>query len=369
MRKVLFIDDKPIFGGGQRVLVDYVSHLIEWNPIVVRPMDAREPPDAYPRSPEYLRFPDYPTGLSGRWSQIRSFPGIARTALGLRKIIRKHQPDLIVINTLYALIPLLLLRKAHTTKLVYVCHSTALPENSSVVRLISQCDLLIGVSQDVLGRLTEIPIPKEVLYNAIAPHRLSHGKSDIRDRLGWGDRWTLCYTGRLSEEKNLPALLTAMSIFNRERDEREEQAHLIVVGDGDEEQKLKTMVDKLGLHEQVYFHGYDDNALDILATTDGACLTSLNEGCPLAVLEAFALSLPTLVTPANGTRDLVTPGITAVVSDGFDPESIAVGLSALSQHRPGDDMSKQANQVYQTRFSYDQQRRNLQQIMKDLCNS
>ena len=66
-----------------------------------------------------------------------------------------------------------------------------------------------------------------------------------------------------------------------------------------------------------------------------ALLASDYEGCPLAVVEAMAASVPVAATASGGTGELVRPGATGALAAKGDAEGLADALVRFWPTRPG----------------------------------
>jgi glycosyltransferase involved in cell wall biosynthesis len=124
-------------------------------------------------------------------------------------------------------------------------------------------------------------------------------------------RLIFCSVGRFVPEKGFQYLVRA---FGRMR--HREDAQLLVVGEGPEESAVRAEVRELGLERQVHFGGFRQDVLGILKGSDAYVLSSVEEGSPMAVLEAMACSLPIIATDVSGVRGLVGPsgpGCAAIV--------------------------------------------------------
>jgi glycosyltransferase involved in cell wall biosynthesis len=79
------------------------------------------------------------------------------------------------------------------------------------------------------------------------------------------------------------------------------------------------MVGLMGLAEQVRFLG-PKNIREIISDLDVCLLTSISEGLPLIILEAFAAGIPCVATDVGACRELIY---------GRTPEDKAVGRAGL----------------------------------------
>lgn len=86
--------------------------------------------------------------------------------------------------------------------------------------------------------------------------------------------------------------------------EQSAKAKLVIIGDGELRSKLQECANAHGLSESVIFTGEKFDAYRFLKAFDVFVLSSLNEGLPLAVLEAIIAKLPVLATNVGGVSAL-----------------------------------------------------------------
>src|SRR5262245_21029613 len=103
--------------------------------------------------------------------------------------------------------------------------------------------------------------------------------------------------GRLTAIKN-------HDLFLRLAARLRHRARFVVFGDGAERDALQQRAATLGLGDGLLFAGTREPG-DIYAATDVVALTSLNEGTPLALIEAMACGLPVVSTAVGGVVDLL----------------------------------------------------------------
>ncbi len=113
------------------------------------------------------------------------------------------------------------------------------------------------------------------------------------------------FTGRLHPQKNLPLLLEAWTEVARRG-----PANLILVGPGNDRQRLTEMAESLGISDRVQFVGAVDNPADYLRAADVFVLPSVAEGMSNSLLEAMATALPCVVSGIGGNTDLIADGLT-----------------------------------------------------------
>ena len=72
--------------------------------------------------------------------------------------------------------------------------------------------------------------------------------------------------------------------------------------------------------------GFRNNIEELLPEFDIFLLTSLTEGLPLTIYEAFASKIPVVATNAGGIAEVIKNGITGYVTDLKDSKNLANGV-------------------------------------------
>jgi glycosyltransferase involved in cell wall biosynthesis len=131
----------------------------------------------------------------------------------------------------------------------------------------------------------------EALDDAAGSLRAAHGLP--------ADATLIGIVGRLTDVKNHLLMLEACARLER-RD-----ARLVVIGDGELRPVLEDAARRLGLDGRVVFAGWQRDPARIYADLDIVCLTSKNEGTPVALIEAMAAGRSFVSTRVGGVPDLV----------------------------------------------------------------
>lgn len=117
--------------------------------------------------------------------------------------------------------------------------------------------------------------------------------------------------GRLNPQKDFPNLLNA---FARVR--KQQEARLIILGEGEKRQTLEAIIDNLGLADDVLLPGFVKNPYAYMKHASCFVLSSLEEGLPTVLIEAMACGCPVVATDcpsgpeeilARGTYGLLVP--------------------------------------------------------------
>lgn len=103
----------------------------------------------------------------------------------------------------------------------------------------------------------------------------------------------------------------------------------LVVGSGEEEERIAQRVAKLGLDARVRLLGERTDVPDILEAADLFVLPARSSGQPDALLEAMAMGLPIVATRVGGVPELVNDGEEALLVEPGGAEALAEGCLKL----------------------------------------
>ncbi len=107
------------------------------------------------------------------------------------------------------------------------------------------------------------------------------------------------------------------------------RAAFLLVGKGELRPELEKLAVELGIRERVFFSDGRGSVPDYLARMSVACLSSLSEGLPNAILEYMAAGLPVVATDVGGNSELVADGVTGYLVRGRTPEAFAEPIIRL----------------------------------------
>jgi glycosyltransferase involved in cell wall biosynthesis len=108
----------------------------------------------------------------------------------------------------------------------------------------------------------------------------------------------------------------------------------LVIGDGERRQALEALVHKLDLASSVTFLGWRRDMVGVYADLDVVALTSLNEGSPVALIEALAAARPVVSTAVGGVPEVVIHGETGLTVPVSDASALADAVLALLRDPP-----------------------------------
>jgi glycosyltransferase involved in cell wall biosynthesis len=112
--------------------------------------------------------------------------------------------------------------------------------------------------------------------------------------------------GRLWPQKRVKDAIWAADLLKVIRDD----AHLLVIGDGPQRNRLRRFRDQVLIGDKVHFLGERGDVPRLLPHFDVLWSTSGYEGQSNVILEAMASGVPVVATDIPGTRELVLPDAT-----------------------------------------------------------
>jgi glycosyltransferase involved in cell wall biosynthesis len=113
------------------------------------------------------------------------------------------------------------------------------------------------------------------------------------------DATVLISIGELSKRKNHQAAIKAVNKI------KSNKLYYIICGEGKLESKLRNLCKKFKVENRVLFLGYRSDTVDLLHMSDIFIFPSLQEGLPVALMEAMAAGLPCVASKIRGNTDLI----------------------------------------------------------------
>ena len=111
----------------------------------------------------------------------------------------------------------------------------------------------------------------------------------------------IIYIARFDSRKGHEDLVRAWSKISENYN-----LELVLLGTGETEEKIKSLVTELKPRHNVVFAGSQPNVIQYLNTSNIAVFPSRNEGLPLALLEKMSSGLPVIVSDINEFTEILT---------------------------------------------------------------
>ena len=172
-------------------------------------------------------------------------------------------------------------------------------------------------------------IPNGVDISKFSKQISDDEKNAIRSRLKMeNDDKMIITTSRLNYKNAIEDVINSLIFLPN-------NFKFIIIGNGEEEEKLKSLTKKLSLTSRVTFLGYmpHDEMIPYLKSSDFFCRPSLQEGLGNSFLEAMMAGVPVIATPVGGIPDFLINGSTGIFCNIKDSKSIAEGILKLDEDK------------------------------------
>lgn len=238
----------------------------------------------------------------------------------LKKVIEEGKYDIIHCHTpVGAMLTRLAARRARKngTKVVYTAHGFHFYRGAPWMNW-----LLYYPVEHILARLTDvlITINKEDYHRA---HKFKAGsvvympgvgidvkkfsepiseeqRSKIRADIGVPeDAVMLLSVGELIKRKNHITVIRTLSQISNQA------IHYCIAGDGEEQENLSVLASEMGMSNRIHLLGYRNDVCNLYQVADIFCFPSLQEGLPVALMEAMASGLPCIASRVRGNMELL----------------------------------------------------------------
>lgn len=166
-----------------------------------------------------------------------------------------------------------------------------------------------GVKENIVQRYKVHPEKIRVIYNPVdvsyINKSINHGEIKKKHRsIFEGDDKVIVTAGRLVSDKDHDTMLKAFAMVQFEIESR-----LVILGEGELEEKLKDKARELNIGDKVYFIGFQYNPYIYFYHADVFALSSLREGFGHVLVEALASETPVVSTNCK-------PGASEVLANG-----------------------------------------------------
>jgi glycosyltransferase involved in cell wall biosynthesis len=166
-----------------------------------------------------------------------------------------------------------------------------------------------------------------------------------------GDGPLVGTVARLTTQKDLGMLLRTFATVR----DRQIDAHLAIVGRGEQEAELKCLAADLGVDDACTFTGFRQDIPALMNAFDVFALSSRWEGFGVVFLEAMAAGTPVVASDTSAIPEVVADGETGLLCDPGNTEAFAAALATLltdDQRRV--EIGEAAQRRAETKFGVDQ---------------
>ncbi|MFQ5529338.1 MAG: glycosyltransferase family 4 protein [Gemmatimonadota bacterium] len=149
------------------------------------------------------------------------------------------------------------------------------------------------------------------------------GASPFRD--AFPDMHIILSAGRLSEQKGFDVLIQAAFELRARRGD----FVVLIAGDGDLEDRLRTQIAALDLEDTVHLVGFLSSLAPAIGDAAVFALASRYEGMPTVLLEAMAAGTPVVATAVSGVPELIPEERFGLLVPPDDASALAAAIERL----------------------------------------
>ena len=135
----------------------------------------------------------------------------------------------------------------------------------------------------------------------------------------------LLSVGELSIRKNHRIVLEALGKIQSHK------LHYYIAGIGQREEEYRLRINEIGLNDKIHLLGYRTDIPELCQAADIFIFPSLQEGLPMAMMEAMAVGLPVVASNIRGNSDLIDKGKGGYLFDVNDLESLMNAIMETSK--------------------------------------
>lgn len=209
------------------------------------------------------------------------------------------------------------------------------------------CDWVVGICDATVDNLRSLHIiaPRKIVrvYNGVSPlTRVPPEQRPLKEG------FTLLFVGRLEAVKNHSLLLRAFSAAHTQNP----GLRLWLVGDGSERTRLEALAASLGISAAVTFWGQQIDVAPFFSAADLFIMSSISEGLPMSLLQAFSIGLPAIVTDVGGMAEAVRLANAGITIPSMQPDEMAAVILRLAEDADERKrLSANASTAFQSDFS------------------
>lgn len=198
-------------------------------------------------------------------------------------------------------------------------------------RIMRQVQTVVAVSNEIKDNIVKTGVRSakvRVIFNGIEVGKWQKDTSFVckayREKLGLRhDSVILGLFGRLYAQKGHKYIFQTLSQLQNRNIE------LICVGDGPLKGELQQLARQLEIADRVHFLGFRKDVQNLLELTDLFVMPSLDEGLPMAMLEAMAMEKTVIATSVGAIPCVIENGHDGVLIPSESVEDLTVAVKNL----------------------------------------
>jgi glycosyltransferase involved in cell wall biosynthesis len=228
--------------------------------------------------------------------------------------------------------------------------------------------------QEIVNKFKVVPLEKTCIIPLGFDLKRFEESQTKRDELRTdagilNEQCAVAIVGRLAPIKNHRLFIDAAALVHSQYPN---EFIFYVVGDGELKTEIKSYLEKTYplLNENIVFTSWIADMTTFYPAMDIVCLTSLNEGTPVSLIEAQASGIPVISTNVGGVKDIVQANETGIIMEGRAQDELAKHLIELHLNRSlRMKMSQNARNFVKEKFTYQRLVDDMDSLYKTLLSN
>ena len=165
-----------------------------------------------------------------------------------------------------------------------------------------------------------------VIYNPVDIDEIERLSSEAVEHPWFREETPIIVSvGRLTKQKGYPHLINSFSLVRKAF-----PCRLLIIGEGEDREKLLRMAREKALERDVEFLGFQKNPFKYMARASLFVLPSLYEGFGNVIVEAMALGLPVISTDCpSGPSEIIEDGKNGLLVPVGDEDALSRAMTEV----------------------------------------
>jgi len=199
-----------------------------------------------------------------------------------------------------------------------------LPKNKYFAKnLYKSANKIITVSKAIQHKIEAEYGFKNVktIYN---PVDIEASETILGEEITYNNKFVLFYGRLVDNVKNITLLIESYSLSKLP----ENNIKLIILGDGPDLQKLKTLTKNIDLEEKVHFLPYTSNPIKYVKKAIFTLLTSHYEGFPRVLLESLSVKTPVIAVDCkSGPSEIIINKHNGILVENYNAQALSKAMN------------------------------------------
>jgi len=255
----------------------------------------------------------------------------------IRHVLKKEKIHLVNAHHFEPLLYSFLATRMTKIKLIYTEHSVWQYLEMDFLKrnlcnfILWNTDAIVAISKQLLQYYRDNPFVSKhkthLIINGIDLSRFKCAdRTKLKKELGFRPNDILIgVVANLRPEKNHKVLISAFSKLS----ETLIDSHLVLVGLDCMDGEIQLYASSMRAADRIHFLGYRQDVTGLLNIFDVFCLSSVNEGLPLVLLEAMACGVPVVGSDVMGINEVITDNVNGLLFPNGDETMLVEKIKKL----------------------------------------